>query len=281
MSTCARTTPADVDIYRARCIVKAVVMRTGKPYTRFAQVYDLMGADRHSAKMVEYSFKIFRRFNIKATCGLDLCCGTGTAISLFLDQRLQMSGMDQSAAMLALAARKLKGKGVKLYQKSLPRFKILRDSDSRKTRKFDLITCFYDSLNYLKNARELKTAFRSVYNHLHKGGWFIFDMNTPAALKIIWGGQVYADAKDNLAWVWKNTYHEKTRSATCHATFFVKQDKSWERFDEEHVERAYDNAILIRLLREAGFQIKGFYRCFGFVQPKRGTYRICGVAKRQ
>ncbi len=49
-----------------------------------------------------------------------------------------MSGLDLSAAMLALAAKKLKGRGVKLYQKSLPRFKILETGDSRKLRKFDL-----------------------------------------------------------------------------------------------------------------------------------------------
>ncbi len=255
-------------------------MRPARPYAKFSQVYDLMGADRHSAKMVDYTFKIFRRFNIKAVCGLDLCCGTGTAISLFLDQGLQTSGLDQSASMLAVAAKKLKGHKVKLYQESLPKFKILQTSDSHKIQKFDFITCFYDSLNYLKNSKELKTAFRSAYNHLNPGGWFIFDMNTSAALKILWGGQVYADARDDLAWVWRNTYHEKTQSATCHTTFFVKRGKMWERFDEEHIERAYDNNTVLKLLREVGFQVKGFYRCFSFEKPKKRSYRICGVVKR-
>jgi SAM-dependent methyltransferase len=255
-------------------------MKTARPYTEFAGVYDLMGADRHSAMMVEYTFKIFRRFNIKPACGLDLCCGTGTAIALFLDQELPMSGLDQSASMLAAAAKKLKGRKVKLYQKSLPKFRILPTDDSRRVRKFDLITCFYDSLNYLKNGRELKTAFRSAYNHLTKGGWFIFDMNTPAALKILWGGQVYADAKDDLAWVWRNSYREKTMSATCHTTFFVRHGKLWSRFDETHIERAYDNKTVLRLLREVGFEVKGFYRCFSFEKPKKGSYRICGIVRR-
>ena len=258
-------------------------MKPTKPYSEFARVYDLMGADRHSAKMVEYTFKVFRRLNIKAACGLDLCCGTGTAIALFLDQGLPMSGLDQSASMLAAAAKKLKGRKVKLYQKSLPKFKILETSDSRRVRKFDLITCFYDSLNYLKNARQLKTAFRSIYSHLNPDSWFIFDMNTPAALKILWGGQVYADAGDDLAWVWRNVYHEKTMSATCCTTFFVPPKaggKLWERFDETHIERAYDNETILTLLKEVGFQVKGFYRCFSFEKPKKGTYRICGVVRR-
>jgi SAM-dependent methyltransferase len=254
-----------------------------KPYTSFARVYDLMGADRHSAKMVEYTFKIIRKFDIRVSGGLDLCCGTGTAISLFLDQGLEMSGLDQSAPMLAVAAKKLKGRKVKLYQKSLPKFRILQTDDSRRVRKFDLITCFYDSLNYLKNSRELKGAFRSVCSHLNKDGWFIFVMNTPAALKTIWDKQVYADAKDDLAWVWKNSYHEKTMSATCRTTFFAPPKaggKLWERFDEEHTERAYDNKTVLKLLREVGFEVKGFYRCFSFERPKKGTYRICGVVRR-
>ena len=255
-------------------------MKSAKPYTKFSRVYDLMGADRHSANMVEYTYKIFRRFKIKPSNGLDLCCGTGTAISLFLDQGLPMAGLDQSASMLAVAAKKLAGRKVKLYRKSLPKFKIPKMVDSNKIQKFDLITCFYDSLNYLRNARELKAAFRSTYRHLNNGGWFIFDMNTPAALRIVWGGQIYADARDDLAWVWKNTFYEKTMSATCYTTFFVKREKLWERFDEEHVEKAYDNDTIKQLLRNAGFQIKGFYRCFSFEKPKKGTYRICGVVRK-
>jgi hypothetical protein len=54
----------------------------------------------------------------------------------------------------------------------------------------------------------------------------------------------------------------------------------WERFDEEHIEKAYDNATIITLLIEVGFQVQGFYRCFSFEKPKRGTYRICAVVRR-
>ena len=54
----------------------------------------------------------------------------------------------------------------------------------------------------------------------------------------------------------------------------------WERFDEEHVERAYDNKTIRRLIREAGFVIKGYYRCFSFERPKKDSYRICVVAKK-
>ena len=139
-------------------------------YNKFASVYDKMDADYHSEVMVDYCRKIFKKFKIKPLCGLDLCCGTGTAINDMVELGIQMSGLDQSAEMLAVAAKKLKGKKVKLYQKSLPNFTLYDTSKNNSIKKFDLITSFYDSLNYLKNEKELQKTFESVYKHLSDDG---------------------------------------------------------------------------------------------------------------
>jgi len=251
-----------------------------KPYRKFATVYDQIKADEHSLKMVEYCFKIFRKFNIKPKTGLDLCCGTGSAIKRFQQKGILMSGLDQSPQMLKEAAQKLKSYKVTLYQQSLPNFRIYDAYNKRRLAHFDLITCFYDSLNYLKSQRELKTSFLSVYKHLSDEGWFIFDMNTPPALKIIWGSQVFANVTDDLAWIWKNNYNKKDTSATLKTTFFKKKGRLWERFDETHIEKAYENQTIKKLLKESGFHIKGFYRCFSFAQPTTKTYRICGIVKK-
>ncbi len=256
-------------------------MKVKNAYSDFATVYDLMGADRHSVQMVAYTMDIIRRFRIHVTSALDLCCGTGTALELFFNHGLQMSGLDGSAAMLAIAARKLRGKKITLYHKQLPKFKLLLTGNSRKSRQFDLITCFYDSLNYMKSPRELGTAFQSVQQHLHPGGWFIFDMNTPTALKTIWGNQVYAEAHENVAWIWKNKYSNKNKSATLQVTFFRRAGKTWSRFDELHVEYGYSNSQIRTLLNKAGFTVKGFYRCFTFQNADRHTNRICVIAQKR
>lgn len=251
-----------------------------KPYSQLARVYDLMGADRHSVKMTEYCRAILGRFKIHPTTVLDLCCGTGTALRIFSDWGLTVAGLDQSAPMLAVAAKKLKGRKIKLYQKTLPRFALIGNNRSSQVRTFDLVTCFYDALNYLTNVRDLKTAFRSVHRHLNPGGWFIFDMNTEAALKILWGGQVYAGARDDIAWIWQNHYFEKRHAAECHTTCFVRKGKLWERFDELHYERACPNEKIVELLEAVGFEVKGFYKCHTFQKPTKNTFRICVVAQR-
>lgn len=252
-----------------------------KIYNKFAAVYDRMGADRHSVYMVEYCQKIFKKFRINPQTGLDLCCGTGTAIKLFCELGLSMSGLDASAEMLARAAAKLKKEKVILYHKSLPRFKLHDHNDSRQFVRFDMVTSFYDSLNYLKDEKELGLAFKAVAEHLKEGGWFIFDMNTPEALKTLWDEHTYAGVQDEMAWVWRNEYDKKKKRAACHATFFKKDGKLWERFDETHYEQGYNNSMIKALLKSAGFEVKGFYDCYGFSRPPRNCYRIAVVARKK
>jgi SAM-dependent methyltransferase len=238
-----------------------------------------MGADRHSGDMVEYCEQIFKHHNIKPIKGLDMCCGTGTAIKMFCEMGFDMSGLDQSEKMLTEAAKKLKKQNVSLHKRSLPNF-IIRKKNSRAVEKFDLITSFYDSLNYIKSEKKLKAAFKSVHRHLDNKGWFIFDMNTPESLKTIWDEHTYAGALKDMAWIWVNEYDPKKKQAACHATFFKKKGKLYERFDETHYEKGYANSVIKKLLKEAGFKIKGFYHCHSFTSPHKKTYRICAVVQK-
>ena len=93
-------------------------------YRRFAEVYDRMGADRFSITMAGQALKLVRRFDVEVNRGLDLCCGTGSAIEYFADHGFAMSGLDGSREMLAVARKKLAGRGIRLYHQSLPRFAI-------------------------------------------------------------------------------------------------------------------------------------------------------------
>jgi hypothetical protein len=128
--------------------------------------------------------------------------------------------------------------------------------------------------------RKLKSTFQSVRKHLNPDGWFIFDMNTPKALKTLWDEQIFAGVKKNMAWVWRNEYDSKTQKAICHATFFRKLGKLYERFDEQHYERGYSNIVIKKLLKDSGFKVIGFYHCQIFEKPHKDTYRICVVAQK-
>jgi SAM-dependent methyltransferase len=256
---------------------------TGTAYQEFAGVYDMLSADEHSLKMVPYTQRIFRRFRFSGSDGLDLCCGTGSATLALSEAGYRMVGVDGSQMMLKHARSKARAArdNTKFMHGILPEF---RDTQRlRKPESFDFVVSYYDSLNYLLTEDDLLGAFESVAALLRQGGLFVFDLNTAEALKVIWGGQVYADSRDDIAWIWKNQYYAKAKMADARTIFFARQGRTdnWRRFEEVHTERAYKISVVRKLLRKAGFEFKAAYRCFSFAAAKENDYRHCFVATKR
>jgi len=182
--------------------------------------------------MVAYTLRIMKRLNFELESILDLCCGTGSALELFHNMGMKVSGLDGSRKMINQARSKLAGKSIPLYCQKIPKFDIFESGKYRRRQKFDLVTCYYDALNYLLSRKDLETAFRSVYKHQEKGGVFDFDMNTPEALKTNWGSNVWGGVRDNFSWIWPNKYDSKNVMAECRTTFFIKLGRTWKRFDK-------------------------------------------------
>jgi ubiquinone/menaquinone biosynthesis C-methylase UbiE len=243
-------------------------------YDGFARVYDEMGHDRFSIRMHRYTQKILKQLRFRPGSVLDLACGTGSAAMLWGMAGLKVCGIDGSRQMLAKAQAKAKKEklAIEFLQKPLTSFSVRTP--------VDLITCYFDSLNYLTKPGDLEAAFRRAYRALAPGGYFIFDMNTPEAMRVIWGSQIYGNVTGDLAWIWRNCYFPKARLAEVHATFFVRKGKRWERFDELHAERGYTNREIRGALKSAGFASIQMYDCFTFNRPQAKSMRVAVVAQR-
>jgi len=113
--------------------------------------------------------------------------------------------------------------------------------DLRFKERFDLVTCWFDSLNYLLEEEDLERTFDGVYRALKKGGFFIFDVNTIYALAVIWQKQNCWIEQDTpeLFEVHSANYDFEKNIATMKITGFRKRKKTWVRIDEEHKERGY------------------------------------------
>jgi len=243
-------------------------------YGKFAQVYDQMGSDRFSVRMFHYTQRLLSRRRYRPRSVLDLACGTGSAAVLWAQKGIEVFGIDVSADMLTVAEAKAREEKVRVEFSCQPMTSFALD------RPVDLVTCYFDSLNYLLTRQELVSSFCSVRNALRGGGYFVFDVNTPEAMKVLWGAEVYADAQKDIAWVWKNCYYQQARQAEVRATFFARRGKIWERFDEIHCERGYTATEIRAALRAADFKNIDIYECLKFTRPKRDSLRIAVVAQK-
>jgi len=243
-------------------------------YEKFARIYDRMGHDRFSIKMFAYSQKLLRQVRFKPKSVLDLACGTGSAALLWAAKRITVYGVDGSADMLSMARQKSRelGRTVDFSHQPLTTFVLPQT--------VDLVTCFFDSLNYLLTPEQLAATFRSVHRALNPGGYFIFDVNTPEAMRVLWDSQVYGDVRPDLAWIWTNYYFPKAKQAEVHATFFVRQGKLWQRFDELHAERGYSSGEIRAALKAADLKLVHMYECFHFTKPGRKSMRLAVVARK-
>lgn len=240
-------------------------------YIEFASLYDRLMDDIDYEKWYKYLEEIFKRYD-KPNNILEMACGTGN-ISYFLAKaRYQVTAFDLSNEMLSIAYNKLNEfDNVKLLQQDMRDFKI--------NDKFDCILAICDSINYITETNDLLDTFKSVYNHLDKDGIFVFDINSYYKLKNIIGNNTFVEDRDNIFYTWQNYFDEDSNICEFYLTFFESEDGiSYSRFDEVHMEKAYEVDEVVTLLKDAGFKNVDCFDAFTFNPVYEKSERINFVA---
>jgi SAM-dependent methyltransferase len=142
-------------------------------YDSLAAHYDAVTGD--SATETSFVSGIIERARRGAATLLEVACGTGAVIAP-LAPRYQVSGLDISPAMLAIAREKLPG-GTPLYLADMSRFEL--------SVTFDAIVCVYHGINHLLDFSEWESFFDCAYRHLNDRGVLIFDIITIDSLKMM------------------------------------------------------------------------------------------------
>ncbi len=147
-----------------------------KVYDGFAHFYAKGPYTAFSRRVAELLPPILGRFGVKPKTVLDLACGEGTFAVLMAEQGLRVTGVDASPRMLHFARQRARDAGVEVTFLEQD----IRSLDLADT--FDLVTCWYDSLNYLLDYDDLVRVFSHVRSALNPQGLFVFDMNTICGL---------------------------------------------------------------------------------------------------
>jgi SAM-dependent methyltransferase len=221
------------------------------PYSRYAAVYDEIGQRLFGERIAEATLAYFSERRIRASTMVDLACGTGAASLVFAAAGMGVTGIDLVEEMLTVAREVARGSGIPVA---------FRQGDIREftvARSVDLVTCFYDGLNYVTEEREIGEVFTAVRAALKPGGYFVFDLNTLKKFADNWNESSYvAIDRDDMFGLYRSWFQADSGLSPLILTFFVRNaGGSWDRFDEEHIERAYPLATITDYLTGAGFEI--------------------------
>ena len=234
----------------------------------FAKVY----SDKWSfwgPKMWAFLSPVVSKETPAARTWLDLCCGTGSLLRLVTDNGFTATGVDISKHQIE-RARRIAPKATLSVQDvrrlSLPG-------------KFDVVTCMFDSLNYLTTKQDLMTAFRKAKGCLAAGTIFALDMNTFEGLQDQWC-RTQTKHEHDVTLIIETSFNTSSAIGRCLITGFVRDGQLFRRFQEEHVERGYRAREIEDLLSKVGLAFRK-YDGYSLGRPRKRSGRLLYPCRRK
>lgn len=240
-------------------------------YRDFAYIYDkLMHEDVDYPAWCDYIENLFDRHGSAPDTICELACGTGSMTVLLQQRGYDITGVDISEDMLAVASNKLKKP--KLIHSDMAKLNPLK--------RFDAFLCMIDGLNYVIAPAQLQKTFNMVRNSLNGEGIFIFDISTRYKLENVLGNNTFIHSGYDVFYSWQNRYIERYNLCDMYLNFFVR-DKAeyYRRFEERHLQRGWSEKQLRTMLCRAGFSDITVYDELSFCEPKADSDRIVFVCK--
>ncbi|WP_297635531.1 class I SAM-dependent methyltransferase [uncultured Clostridium sp.] len=242
-------------------------------YREFAKIYDeLINEDIDYNKIGKKVLNIVDKYNVEKKSYLDLACGTGNVSVEIAKNFKEGFAVDLSEEMLREAFDKFKKEKIKS--------RIVRQdmTELSLNHKFSLITCVLDSTNYITEKKGIENYFKNVYNHLEENGIFIFDINSYYKLSEVLGNNIYTYSSEDVFYSWENTFEDNITNMFL--TFFIKEGELYERFEEEHFERAYKEEEIEELLEKANLKVLEKWDGYSEDEIHEESERILYVVKK-
>lgn len=189
---------------------------------------------------------------------LDIGCGTGTfACRLAREDGLEVTGLDQAAAMLAVARAKPEGAGVTWIEADACGFDLGRC--------FAFIVMTGHAFQALPDEAAMLAVLSNAARHLAPGGRFAFDTRNPAARAWLeWTPELtreqQAESRCGLVESWHDAAGDETTGIVELTTWFRFEDVP-EPVSGESRLRFPSKARVMALIAEAGLTAE---QCYGW-----------------
>lgn len=249
----------------------------------YSNYYDLLNTGKDYDRETEYVLSLARRYGTPGQLRqvLNLGCGTGCHDLALARHGLQVTGIDRSEAMLAIAKRRVAIDAVQ----PPPVFLTGDLTTLALSHPFDLGLALFHVMGYQTANADLQAAMRSVAAHLQPGGLFIFDfwygpavLHEKPALRI----KRVENDEFKLLRLTEPVLHEN--SNTVEVNFQVdisdKQTGSTQTLHEKHLMRYLFLPEVQALLQDAGLAFIHAEEWLTGQPPSLTTWNVCCIARK-
>ena len=215
-------------------------------YQAFAELYDELMDDVDYESWADYYTRLLSIYGVRNGKICECACGTGGLTIPLYRRGFQMTGVDISREMLWEAAQKSRKLGIAMpfVQQDMRALNLHRPMDAV------LATC--DGVNYLLTEEDLLSFFRAAHRAVKPGGALIFDVSTPYKLQHVLCSGLMAEDRENITYMWQNSWNERQRTVSLDLVFFVREkENQYRRIEEHQKQRAWDMNTLKETLWKA------------------------------
>ena len=210
----------------------------------YAKVEDLLGVNEVTPILNEYYYETLEGLEFKTL--LDVGCGSGGFLANveIKHPHVKAMGLDLSPVMVENS----RAKGLDVHCIDLCKLE----------GKFDVITAIFDMVNYL-DEKQFRRFFRCVEERLESGGYFIFDINTLYAFKIIAAGSFIKDDEDRFVTI-DSDYEEELGEYYMDFTLFERDGECFRKSQDSitqyfHTVNRIKKLTNLKLVSQKGISI--------------------------